>query len=163
MQKEKAKILVVDEDHVLRLVEAMLAPEGYEVVLAHSGEEGLEKMSETSPDLILLDIRMPGLNGFEVLRIVRERYDIPVIMLTAVREVTSVPDWHNPFPTAFPQYLHRSLLHINILQLGPDKFGTSKAGINKGHKDGYVAGANSRKWIKATEDLPNFILGKRLN
>ena len=96
MRKQKAKILVVDdEDRVLRLVEAMLIPEGYEVVLAHSGEEGLEKVRETSPDIILLDIMMPGINGFEVLGIIRERFNIPVIMLTAKKEVTSACDAFN--------------------------------------------------------------------
>ena len=91
--KSKPKILVVDdEDRNLRLVEAMLAPEGYEVVLAHSGQEGLEKARESSPDVILLDIMMPGMNGYEVLRILRQQLDIPVIMLTAKKEVTSAID-----------------------------------------------------------------------
>ncbi len=87
------RILVIDdEDTIRRLLEATLVPEGFDVVLAHDGTEGLEKVKESSPDLILLDIKMPGLNGFEVLRILRERYDTPVIMLTAVREATSVLD-----------------------------------------------------------------------
>ncbi len=89
----KPKILVVDdEDRNLRLVEAMLAPEGYEVVLAHSGQEGLEKTRDTCPDVVLLDIMMPELNGFEVLRILRQQSNIPVIMLTAKKEVTSAVD-----------------------------------------------------------------------
>ena len=89
----KPKILVVDdEDRSLRLVEAMLAPEGYEVVLAHSGEEGLEKIRDTCPDVVLLDIMMPGMNGYEVLRILRQQSNIPVIMLTAKKEVTSTRD-----------------------------------------------------------------------
>ena len=89
----KPKILVVDdEDRSLRLVEAMLAPEGYEVVLAHSGEEGLEKIRDACPDIVLLDIMMPGMNGYEVLRILRQQSNIPVIMLTAKKEVTSAID-----------------------------------------------------------------------
>lgn len=92
-KKEKVKILVIDDqEYILCSVEAMLIPEGYDVVLAHDGKEGLEKVGETSPDLILLDIRMHGLNGFEVLRIIRERYNTPVMMLTAVRDVPSVRD-----------------------------------------------------------------------
>ncbi len=91
--KNNPKILVVDDDErVLRLVEAMLAPEGYEVVLAHSGEEGLEKIRDTCPDVVLLDIMMPGMNGYEVLRILRQQSNIPVIMLTAKKEVTSAID-----------------------------------------------------------------------
>ena len=92
-KKEKVKILVIDDqEDILRLVEATLVPKGYDVVLAYDGKEGLEKLRETSPDLILLDIRMPGLSGFEVLRTIRERYDTPVIMLTAVRDASSVRD-----------------------------------------------------------------------
>ena len=78
----KPKILVVDdEDRSLRLVEAMLAPEGYEIVLAHSGEEGLEKIRETCPDIGLLDIMMPGMNGYEVLRILRQN---PIFLLSCL-------------------------------------------------------------------------------
>ena len=91
--KSNPKILVVDdEERSLRLVEAMLAPEGYDVVLAHSGQEGLEKISDTSPDIVLLDIMMPGMDGYEVLRILRQQSNIPVIMLTAKKEVTSACD-----------------------------------------------------------------------
>jgi len=91
--KSKPKILVVDdEDRDLRLVEAMLAPEGYEVVLAHSGVEALDKVREIPPDVILLDVMMPKMNGYEVLRILRQQSDIPVIMLTAKKEVTSAID-----------------------------------------------------------------------
>ena len=88
--QSKPKILVVDdEDRSLRLVEAMLAPEGYEVVLARSAEEGLEKFRDTCPNIVLLDIMMPRMNGYEVLRIIRQQSNIPVIMLTAKKEATS--------------------------------------------------------------------------
>ncbi len=87
------KILVVDdEERNLRLVEAMLIPEWYEVVLAHSGEEGLKKIRDRNPDIVLLDIMMPDMNGYEVLRILRQQSNIPVIMLTAKKEVTSARD-----------------------------------------------------------------------
>ena len=85
--KNKPKILVVDdEERDLRLVEAMLAPEGYEVVLAHSGEEGLEKARESSHDVILLDIMMPNISGWEVFGELKKNPEwqkIPVIFLTA--------------------------------------------------------------------------------
>lgn len=91
--KGNPKILVIDDQDLnLRLVEAMLAPEDYEVVLARSGEEGLEKIKDTCPDIVLLDIMMPGMNGYEVLRILRQQSNIPVIMLTAKGEATSVRD-----------------------------------------------------------------------
>lgn len=88
--KTKPKVLVIDDDdRNLRLLEAILTPEGYEVDLAHSGVEGLEKTRETDPDIVLLDIMMPGMDGFEALRILREQSDVPVIMVTAKKETTS--------------------------------------------------------------------------
>ncbi len=91
--KSKPNILVVDdEDRNLRLMEAMLIPLGYEVVLARDGLEALDKVRKIPPDVILLDIMMPELNGFEVLRILRQQSNIPVIMLTAEKEATSAID-----------------------------------------------------------------------
>ena len=82
--KNKPKILVVDdENRNLRLMEAMLLPLGYEVVLARDGIEALDQVRKIPPDVILLDIMMPKMDGYEVLRILRQRSDIPVIMLTA--------------------------------------------------------------------------------
>jgi len=67
--EKKAKILVADDEvRSLRLMEALLLPLGYEVILARDGEEALRKVQESLPDVILLDIMMPGLNGFEVSR-----------------------------------------------------------------------------------------------
>ena len=111
--QSKPKILVIDDDdHNLRLVEAMLAPEGYEVVLAHSGQEGLKKTRELFPELILLDIMMPELNGFEVLRIIRQQSDIPVIMLTAKKEVTSAID---SFHLGADDYVRKPFMKSELL------------------------------------------------
>ena len=89
--KEKPKVLVVDdEDRNLRLMEAMLLPLGYEVSLAHDGEEALEKVREIPPDVILLDIMMPKIDGFEVAKKLKEGEGskiIPIVMVTALREV----------------------------------------------------------------------------
>jgi len=86
-----AKILVVDdEDRNLRLMEAILTPLGYEVILARDGEEALEKVREVSPDVILLDIMMPKMDGFKVARQLKEEEEtriIPIVMVTALKEV----------------------------------------------------------------------------
>ncbi len=88
---KQPKILVVDdEDRNLRLLEAILLPLGYEVILAQDGEEALKKVRERPPDVILLDIMMPGMDGFEVARLLKEEEDtriIPIVMVTALREV----------------------------------------------------------------------------
>ena len=82
------KILLVDDDPViLRLLASRLKNSGYGVVSASDGESGLKKAIAKKPDLVLLDIIMPGLNGFEVCKRLKENdktKDIPVIMLTAL-------------------------------------------------------------------------------
>ncbi|MBI5888292.1 MAG: response regulator [Deltaproteobacteria bacterium] len=81
----KKKILVVDDEEGLRLLyKEELEDEGAAVELASSGPEALSKLEGNSIDLILLDIKMPGMDGVEVLRMVKERWkDIPVILCTA--------------------------------------------------------------------------------
>ena len=80
-----ATILVVEDEHaVARGIQYALQQEGYEVTLARSGEEGLELATRGAPDLILLDVRLPGMDGFEVLRRLRAAgTKSPVLMLTA--------------------------------------------------------------------------------
>src|SRR5947199_10451248 len=81
------KILAVDDErHIVRLVEVNLALAGYQVVTAIDGREALQKVEAEKPDLVVLDVMMPYMDGFEVLRNLKanpETADIPVIMLTA--------------------------------------------------------------------------------
>ncbi len=85
--------MVVDDDQTVRtLLDRILKPEGYEVLLACDGDSALNLMELHSPDLVILDITMPGLDGFQTLRLLRERSNIPVIMLTGNDETTSVRD-----------------------------------------------------------------------
>ena len=81
------RILVVDDErHIVRLVQVNLERAGYEVVTAFDGKEAVGKVKEVMPELIVCDVMMPYMDGFEVLRTVRadpETRDIPFIMLTA--------------------------------------------------------------------------------
>ncbi len=81
------KILVVDDKpEVVELVTATLEGEGYQIICAFDGREALEKIGREKPDLVLLDIVMPKMNGFEVLSEVKndpQTKDIPIIMITA--------------------------------------------------------------------------------
>ena len=81
-------ILVVDDEESIRfLYREELEEEGYRVITAADGEEALRKVRKEDPDLITLDIRMPGMDGIEVLQQIREmNKDIPVIMSTAYGE-----------------------------------------------------------------------------
>lgn len=81
------KILAVDDErHIVRLVQVNLERQGFEVVTAYDGKEALEKVEAENPDLIVLDVMMPYMDGFEVLQNLKRNQntrDIPVIMLTA--------------------------------------------------------------------------------
>ena len=82
-------LLVVDDDHKLvPLLERGLRYEGFGVVCAYSGTEALSTARSSAPDLVLLDVGMPDLDGFEVLRELRRHSDVPVVMLTAKDEVS---------------------------------------------------------------------------
>ncbi len=76
-------LIVEDEEKIARFTELELVHEGYEVVKADNGRDGLEIAEKGGIDLILLDIMLPQINGLEVLRRLRKNSDIPVIMLTA--------------------------------------------------------------------------------
>jgi DNA-binding response OmpR family regulator len=82
------RILVVDdEENILELYRDELVEEGYEVELAMDGLEALRKFDSFRPDLVTLDVKMPGLDGLEVLRRIREKSaSVPVLLLTAFGE-----------------------------------------------------------------------------
>ena len=89
---DKKKILVVDDDpDFLEVIKLRLEHAGYEVHVASNGEEGVEKFSQVKPDLIILDILMPRIDGFEMLYILKNNYPhtehLPIIMVTARKEI----------------------------------------------------------------------------
>jgi DNA-binding NtrC family response regulator len=88
----EARILVVDDEYLIRwTLQQNLQREGYEVILAESGEEALEKVKEEAPDLALLDIKLPGMDGYEVLeKALKIDEGIIPIMITAFDEVEKV-------------------------------------------------------------------------
>ena len=80
-------ILVVDDEpRMIQFIRMNLELEGYRVVQASNGLEALDKVRDELPDLVILDVMMPDLDGFETLRILRETSDVPVIMLTVKSE-----------------------------------------------------------------------------
>ena len=92
MEKEtaKSKILIIDDEPKnVKLLEAHLTPRGYDVVFAYSGQEALDRLASNDIDLVLLDVIMPQMSGFEVARKIREDENlrlIPIIMITALKE-----------------------------------------------------------------------------
>jgi len=79
--------VVDDEPRMIRFIRLNLEHDGYDVFEANTGEEALEKLRDHLPNLVLLDVMMPGVDGFETLRMLREISTVPVIMLTAKGDV----------------------------------------------------------------------------
>ncbi len=84
----KQKILIVDDDeNIANLISLYLTKECYETRIEHDGQSALEAFKEYAPNLILLDIMLPGLDGYEVCREIRRESKVPIIMLSAKTEV----------------------------------------------------------------------------
>jgi len=87
MAEEKHKILVVeDEQTLVETLEYSLRRQGYEVHTAMEGRAALEAAAQHKPDLVVLDVMLPGLDGFEICRILRQETSVPILMLTARSE-----------------------------------------------------------------------------
>jgi len=103
--ERKQRLLVVDDDQeVLRMVNRLFELEGYDVITAADGKSAMALLEEHEPDLIVLDIMMPELNGFQVLDLVRQSSDVPIIMLTARSEVTTL---HNALALGADDYVKK--------------------------------------------------------
>ena len=78
------RVLVVDDDkNICELLRLYLEKKGYGVILAHDGEEAVVKFNALKPDIILLDIMLPGIDGWQVCREIRKKSNVPIIMITA--------------------------------------------------------------------------------
>lgn len=87
----KGSVLIIeDEENIARFMELELKYEGYEVSISYDGRNGLETIKNNSYDIIILDIMLPKLNGFEICKKVREFSNIPIIMVTAKSDVSDV-------------------------------------------------------------------------
>ena len=83
MTKRKARVLVVDDEiEIVRALQRSLTGHGYEVLVAGKGEQALEIIEQSSPDLMLLDLALPGMSGLEVTQRVRKQSDLPIIVIS---------------------------------------------------------------------------------
>lgn len=106
-----ARILVCDDDApLLRALSVSLAARGYEVLVAHSGEEGLDVFAHHHPDVVLLDLGLPGIDGVEVIRGIRAGSSIPIIVLSA---------------------RHQSASKVEALDAGADDYVTKPFGMDE--------------------------------
>jgi len=84
----KSILIVEDEEQIVRVVRAYLEQAGYEVLVARNGPEGLMRVRQQRPDLVVLDLMLPGMDGLDVCRAIRRESSTPIIMLTARAEET---------------------------------------------------------------------------
>ena len=85
------KVLFIEDDDAIRLALALaLEDEGYEVVQAHDGASGLVQFGSNTPEVVLLDLRLPDLSGFEVCRAIRAASTVPIIMVTAQTDASDM-------------------------------------------------------------------------
>ena len=84
--RNRSILVVDDEERMVRFIRLNLEHDGFQVISAFRGQQAINAIREDMPDLVLLDVMMPDLDGFEVLKIVRETSSVPVIMLTAKGE-----------------------------------------------------------------------------
>jgi DNA-binding response OmpR family regulator len=88
---DRQRIMLVDDDQeMLKLLNRTLELEGFDTIVVADGNSALTLLEEIDPDLVILDIMMPGLDGFKTLDLIREHSNVPVIMLTAHHGVESL-------------------------------------------------------------------------
>jgi len=132
--RECPLILVADdEEPLLRMLKISLGLEGYDVVTASNGVKALQAFEGSDPDLAILDIGMPGLDGFSVLKVIREQSSIPVIMLTAMDEPACVEralagGADDFMIKPFDRVELMARVHAKLRRNGSDDIGQSTAG-----------------------------------
>lgn len=157
MERYNEKILVVDDEiNIRQILETRLSIRGYTVILAANGEEALELFHKEKPDLVILDIMLPQLDGYEVCSKIREGSYIPIIMLTALGDISDrvmglelgADDYViKPFSPKELEARIRSVLRRtnsakgvvslrdqNVLQIGNLTIDTNKRQVYKGKK-----------------------------
>jgi DNA-binding response OmpR family regulator len=95
MENRPLVLVADDQPEITKLVSLSLAAEGFRVLTASDGPTALAQLSDTNPDVLLLDIMMPGMSGIDVLREVREHHPVPVILLSARSSTASVSEGLN--------------------------------------------------------------------
>jgi len=134
---KRARVLVVDDDADIRgLVRELLERAGYEVLESSNGREGLRTLYSTSPDLVLLDVSMPELDGWQTLERIRDVSDVPVVMLTAraaelekVRGLKAGADDYVTKPFGRQELLARVEAHLRRVRDRDEQPGTYADGL----------------------------------
>ena len=123
----RGKILVIDDEpQIRRVMRTTLTTQGYEVVDARSGSDGLELLRRERPDLVLLDMKMPGMDGLETCRLMRQGSDVPIVILTVqdseadkVEALDAGADDYVTKPFGMPELLARIRAALRRAPAGP--------------------------------------------
>src|SRR5919109_1513248 len=114
----QARILVVDDDADIRgLVRELLERRGFAVAEAMDGRQALQQLYDDRPDLVVLDVGMPGMDGWTTLERIRELSNVPVVMLTARGEPVDLTPLEFRLLTAFVRHPNQVLSHEQLLEL----------------------------------------------
>lgn len=113
--RELMCILIVDDNRdILDLLDHVLSSDGYKVIAARDGFSALEQERLNNPDLVILDVNLPGINGWDVCRIIKQRRDVPVMLLTVRAEMSDMErsrevgaEDHILKPFEIPSFLER--------------------------------------------------------
>jgi DNA-binding response OmpR family regulator len=133
--KRKAKVLVIDDEHhIVMLVRVNLEHAGFEVIWALEGKTGLADIICHKPDLVVLDIQMPYLNGWEVLQAVRENTDTKDIPIIILSQFTKNNETLKKYGADCTYFMSKPFSPPQLLQLIPTAF--AKIGMNCEH--GYI-------------------------
>ena len=127
MQRAYRILAVDDEDFNLDLIGALLAPKGYEVVTASNGKEALDIVDRKNIDLILLDINMPKMSGFEVAKKLRENpetKDIPIFIISSLKQDLNI---NKAYELGIDEYITKPM-NIQHLKLRINKFLQKRGG-----------------------------------
>src|SRR5512140_3282779 len=175
------RILVVDDEpRYLRLLEANLLTKGYEVTTAMDGEEGLEAFSANPVDLVLLDVMLPGMDGFTVCQRIRQLSNVPIIMLTAkgegddrVRGLDVGADDYLVKPFSVMELLARVravLRRAQVSETGQDRFFThenlridfARAEVWLGEQPVYLSATEYRLLLQFTHNIGKVLSAEEL-
>ncbi|MEJ2307646.1 MAG: response regulator [candidate division WOR-3 bacterium] len=116
MNKESCIIYIDDNQDMIQLIERILSNEGYKIITENNPSEGIKRIKEEKPDLVLLDINMPSLDGYQVCSILQEDNDtslIPVVFLTALE---SDKDKAKAFSVGGVDYLVKPIKNSKTLE-----------------------------------------------
>ena len=123
----KMILIIEDEESIQNIIKAFLEDAGYTVVLAADGMEGIEQFRANKPDLVLLDLMLPKIDGFAVCEILRKESHVPIIMLTALDDDDSQM---KGFDALADDYITKPLFH---------------AGCDEAHRSGAAPGRTGRR------------------